>query len=124
MILSAGIAAVVLAAVVSAAWLYASFDPAAEGSWFPRCVFKSLTGLDCPGCGSQRAIHALLHGRFAEALRLNALFVVELPLLLLLGIVALLPGRLRRLRRLLVSQGFILSLLATIVIFTVARNIL
>ena len=124
MILSAGIAAAVIVAVISVAWLYASFDPAAEGSWFPRCVFKTLTGFDCPGCGSQRAIHALLHGRLTEALRLNALFVVELPLLLLLGLVALLPGRFGRLRRLLVSEGFILSLLATIVIFTVARNIL
>ncbi len=124
MILYTAVAVAALAAAMAVAWIYASYDPAAEGSWFPRCVFKSLTGLDCPGCGAQRAIHAMLHGHFAEALRLNALFVAELPLLLLLGLVALLPGRFSRLRRLLVSQGFILSLLAVIVVFTVVRNIL
>jgi hypothetical protein len=38
---------------------------------YPRCVFHSLTGLYCPGCGSLRSIHALLHGEWIKALRLN-----------------------------------------------------
>lgn len=29
----------------------------------------------CPGCGSQRAIHQLLHGHIAEAFKLNALLI-------------------------------------------------
>mgnify|MGYP002635979074 CR=1 FL=1 len=37
------------------------------------CVFHALTGLHCPGCGGQRAVHHLLHGRFLLALRHNAL---------------------------------------------------
>ena len=42
---------------------------------FPKCPFRSLTGLLCPGCGSQRGIHQVLHGHFIEALKLNALLI-------------------------------------------------
>lgn len=60
--------------------LYFFVDPG-ESVYMPKCIFKTVTGLDCPGCGSQRALHALLHGDFLEALRMNALLVVLLPLL-------------------------------------------
>ena len=46
-------------------------DPV-ETPFFPRCPLHALTGLQCPGCGTARALHAALHGRFAEALRFNA----------------------------------------------------
>jgi len=46
----------------------------------PVCLFRELTGLLCPGCGSLRAAHELLHGNIASALRLNPLFLlVVLP---------------------------------------------
>jgi hypothetical protein len=54
------------------------FNPV-EHSFFPKCFFHSLTGLDCPGCGGLRATHQLLHGDFLAALKLNALFVGLLP---------------------------------------------
>ncbi len=60
--------------------LYFLVDPA-ESAFMPKCLFKAVTGWDCPGCGSQRALHALLHGDFLEALRQNALLVVMLPLI-------------------------------------------
>jgi hypothetical protein len=60
------------------------FDPTRVGI-FPVCVFHQLTGLDCPGCGSQRALHALLRGNFITALHLNAMFVLSLPLFAWLG---------------------------------------
>lgn len=34
------------------------------------CPFKSITGLDCPGCGFQRSIIALLKGDFTQAFKL------------------------------------------------------
>lgn len=46
---------------------------------YPVCVFHRLTGLNCPGCGSLRAMHQLLHGNLREALHLNALLVLSLP---------------------------------------------
>jgi len=54
------------------------FDPARSGM-FPPCPVHYLTGLYCPGCGSLRAIHALLHGDLRQALAMNALTVILLP---------------------------------------------
>jgi hypothetical protein len=58
--------------VAAALWM---FNPA-EAGFFWRCPFNALTGWYCPGCGGQRALHLLLHGRFLEALHLNALAVL------------------------------------------------
>ncbi len=50
-----------------------------QSSLYPACPIHQLFGIDCPGCGATRALAALLRGRLAEALRLNALFVLLLP---------------------------------------------
>lgn len=42
---------------------------------FPRCVFYSFSGYYCPGCGSQRAIHSLLHLNIAGVVQNNFLFL-------------------------------------------------
>jgi len=55
-------------------------DPG-RSSLYPRCPFHDLTGLHCPGCGSLRALHQLLHGRPLAALDLNPLLVLSLPIL-------------------------------------------
>ncbi|SEV83847.1 Protein of unknown function [Kaistella antarctica] len=49
---------------------------------FPKCLFKNITGLSCPGCGAQRATHELLHLNFKSALAYNALWVVSIPYLM------------------------------------------
>ncbi|MBL7912112.1 MAG: DUF2752 domain-containing protein [Bacteroidia bacterium] len=36
------------------------------------CSVKGLLGVDCPGCGMQRAFIALLRGDLVESLSLNA----------------------------------------------------
>ena len=51
----------VAVALLCAAGIYYFYDPSLNG-FFPRCPFLSITGWRCPGCGSQRAIHAILHG--------------------------------------------------------------
>jgi hypothetical protein len=58
---------------------YFIFDPT-KVSIFPPCIFHQVTGWDCPGCGAQRSLHELLHGHLLAALRLNAMFVLSLPL--------------------------------------------
>jgi hypothetical protein len=60
------------------------FDPTQVPMFLP-CEFHQLTGLDCPGCGAQRALHQLLHGNLVAAIRLNAMFVLSLPLFAWLG---------------------------------------
>jgi hypothetical protein len=55
------------------------FNPAQSG-FYPFCLFYKTTGLLCPGCGGLRATHQLLHGHLFEALHLNALFVLAIPL--------------------------------------------
>jgi len=61
-----------------AGYLFA-FDPTEAP--MPKCVFHELTGLHCPGCGTTRALHALLHGHVIAALGFNPLFVLALPVM-------------------------------------------
>lgn len=60
------------ACVLAAAAVFFAFDPATT-AWLPSCPFHALTGWWCPGCGTTRAAHALLHGHPIVALRENAL---------------------------------------------------
>ena len=53
-------------------------DPATT-DLFPSCVFLSLTGLECPGCGSTRCVHQVLNGNLQQAVDLNILTVVAMP---------------------------------------------
>ena len=55
------------------------YSPEATG-YYPRCPFHFLTGLNCPGCGSLRALHAVLHGRLVEAFCCNPLLMACLPI--------------------------------------------
>ncbi len=41
------------------------------------CIFNSLTGFSCPGCGNSRAAMAVLRLDFVSAFSYNALFGVE-----------------------------------------------
>jgi uncharacterized protein DUF2752 len=56
------------------------FEPGKTG-FFPICTFRALTGFTCPGCGSTRALHHLLHGHVIEAFMLNPLLLIGLPFL-------------------------------------------
>ena len=53
-----------------------------EDSFYPRCLFHTATGLHCPGCGTTRCLHALLHGQLRQAFAYNALVLLALPFLL------------------------------------------
>jgi hypothetical protein len=57
------------------------FEPGKSG-FFPICMFRLVTGLTCPGCGSTRAMHQILHGDFATAFMLNPLLLLAIPFLL------------------------------------------
>lgn len=48
------------------------------------CVFKGITGIDCPFCGMTRAHLSLLHGDFSRAFAYNPLFPLGIPFLMLI----------------------------------------
>ena len=66
--------------LAGAAYLFV-FEPGKTG-FFPVCLFRFLTGYQCPGCGSTRAMHQLLHGHVVAAFELNPFFLVAIPFLL------------------------------------------
>ena len=50
------------------------------------CFFKSYIGLECPGCGMQRSLIALLKGNINESLKYHAAlipFIITIVLLLI-----------------------------------------
>jgi len=72
----------IISAVVCGLALLYFFVDARYSVFFPRCPFFALTGLYCPGCGSQRAVSALLHGDFINAVHYNIMFAASLPFVL------------------------------------------
>jgi hypothetical protein len=70
-----------LAVVIGALAAVAIRDPRTYGLG-PLCPSLRLFGIHCPGCGSTRATHDLMHGEVASAFRCNPLMVlVGAPLL-------------------------------------------
>ena len=55
-------------------------DPS-EGTSFPVCPFYAATGLYCPGCGTLRCLHALLHADLRSAIDFNLMTVLLVPML-------------------------------------------
>ncbi|MFA7389444.1 MAG: DUF2752 domain-containing protein [Proteiniphilum sp.] len=105
-------------------FLYYSFDPATD-PFFPICPFRAVTGLECPGCGSQRAIHSLLHLHPGDALAYNALMVLALPYILLGFWLEWLGGgkRYPRLQRFLFGRWSALVVLLLVLSFWIGRNV-
>lgn len=107
-----------LIALPAGAWVLYTYPPT-EAAFYPPCVFRMLTGLDCPGCGTTRAAHAILHGRFGEAFRLN-------PMLFLAGAVfaAGVPSFARgRMPRFMENPWFGRIAFAVVLVWWVARNL-
>lgn len=98
-------------------------DPIRSNLYAP-CPFYALTGFYCPGCGSLRALHQLLHGHYTAALDLNPLMVLSLPFL----VFALISHALHRRGgcfsvRPPARAFWIWSLLGVIIAFWIFRNI-
>lgn len=55
------------------------------------CGIKSSFDINCPGCGAQRFLHAISHGRFLEAFMYNCFLGVSLIYILCLLIYCYLP---------------------------------
>lgn len=97
------------------------FDPFTQH--IPLCLLNAMTGIECPGCGMIRAVHALLTGDLLLAMHSNLLLVAALPLLAVLGV----RWTVRRVRGLStalpVPRGAAIVLLGVVLVFTVLRNL-
>lgn len=115
------ITAIVVACLAAAMAVYWFFDPSV--SLFPRCPFYVVTGLKCPGCGSQRALHAMLHGDMADVWGYNAILFPLIPVVLLMLLSEYMHRRFPRLNAFLTSTGFVMALVAVLAVWMVVRNI-
>jgi hypothetical protein len=114
----------IIAVAVAASLLYFYFNPAYY-SFFPKCIFHSITSFHCPGCGSQRAMHHLLHGDVAAAADHNLLMVLSLPFISLSGLVV--ANNIFRKKKLaqqvFYSPVFAWTVLAVVLLFFILRNV-
>lgn len=101
---------------------YYIFNPL-QSRFMPQCAFHRLTGLSCPGCGTQRALHALLHGDIAAAFSANAFLIIISPLLMFLLWVELNRTRRPRIYVKVHNVAFIAVIAAMLIGWGVVRNI-
>ena len=104
--------------------VFYNFNPQ-NSIYFLKCPIYYFTGYLCPGCGSQRAIHELLHLNIKKAFEYNALFVTVTPYVILAIVLNTKPLRnyFPKTRKFFFNPQAILVLLGIAVVFSVYRNI-
>lgn len=91
----------------------------------PRCLVKGLTGWDCPGCGSQRALEALLRGDLWGAVSCNYLLPLLLAYLLVPALHWIAPEsqRIKRLYDRATSPPALMAIVAITLAWMLIRNL-
>lgn len=112
----------IIAAVAGAICVYLAVVDPSDAVYAPKCVFYHLTGLQCPGCGSQRAMHALLEGRIADAWHYNALMLLAIPPLSVMGFAAATKDKYPRLYQTMNSMHAVIIAAVAIVGWFLIRN--
>jgi hypothetical protein len=113
---------IAVAAILGGMAIVYQFPPA-DYSFYPRCPIYLATHWLCPGCGSTRALHSLLHLDIQSALRYNALFTLLFPIACLwLGFVCYRTLRYDQFPKLVFPPSLAVCLIVTVVLFTIARN--
>jgi hypothetical protein len=110
--------------VAGTAIVYFSYNPE-NTAFFPPCPLYKLTGWKCPGCGSQRAIHSLLHLDIKRAFSHNPALFFAIPLAGLLIYLEHFGGQTRfpKLHRMLSGIKFIAGIFIAIMLYWISRNI-
>lgn len=113
---------VALLGMAGVAVLYV-FDPRIPGN-YPVCPFLGITGYHCPGCGTLRALHQLLHGSLVSGLGYNPLAALTLPFIMYSWATgAMRAFRIPAPRTALVPHQLIWALVVGIAVFWVLRNV-
>jgi hypothetical protein len=115
---------VMIAVLLVTGVVYYLFSPL-ESSFFPKCPFHSITGLDCPGCGSQRALHHLTHLEIKKAMISNPLLVIAIPYIFTGIYFEYFGGKENypRMRRILFGKNATAIILIVILLFWIVRNL-
>ncbi|MBR4757475.1 MAG: DUF2752 domain-containing protein [Bacteroidaceae bacterium] len=87
------------------------------------CLFHQLTGLNCPLCGGQRMMWAILHGRFCEAFHHNPLLFCLIPIIIVVLTLWLANKGTRRRMHILYSDRALLLYLVFLILWCIVRNI-
>ena len=118
------IAATVWLGLAAGATFLFLFNPASPANqFFPKCPFRMITGWQCPGCGSTRALYQLLHLHPIAAFKLNPLLMLTLPFVVygFLGFTrSAITGQPQR--RLFIPPIYLWAWLALMVFFWIFRN--
>lgn len=109
-------------ALSSVALLYFFLFPL-YSQYFPKCLFHSLTGLYCPGCGSQRALTALLHLNIVSAAHDNLLAVIAIPFFCYALKLYFFDKETKKRQSIFYSPIFVKVVLIAVILFSIARNI-
>jgi hypothetical protein len=97
-------------------------DPAANSA--PLCPFYAMTGSYCPGCGTLRCLHSLLHADLRSAAGYNLVTVLLAPVLLAAWVAVGLAAFTGRPIRLWVPPRWLgLALAGTLLVFWIVRNL-
>lgn len=92
----------------------------------PKCLIKLVFGISCAGCGTQRALHCLLHGHFMEALHYNYFMVVSIPFVMLAIVGELFPRNAftERIGRFVHNRHVIITFVVAVILWSIVRNII
>ena len=88
-----------------------------------RCLFKELTGYDCPACGAQRAVVSLFKGDFHNAFWHNPYLIILAPVLIVWAGVSLFKKN-KGIQAKGVWHYVLLAVLASLmIVWTIVRNL-
>ena len=103
--------------------VYYFIDPV-EVRWMPKCLWKMATGTDCPGCGSQRMAHALMHADLRAAWTANAYALCMLPVIAFLLWLEVCRENYPRIYGVVHSPAVIWSLAGSVLVWWIVRNLI
>ncbi|MBR5624479.1 DUF2752 domain-containing protein [bacterium] len=104
---------IVAVLVVLALIIFFSLIDPTTFPFFPRCFFHALTGFECPGCGTSRALFCLVHGKMIAAFSYNPILFLAVPTLLILAF----SQKARR------SVTIPVAILIVTILYWIARNL-
>ena len=89
-----------------------------------KCLIKALTGYNCPFCGFQRSVLALIRGDFVDAFYYNPFIYIISPylLLLVLCVIGIIPQD-SKLYKVLYGRWSISAAVIATIAWTIFRNI-